>query len=488
MPKRTPSNYKSYKTNTNKKRASKKKKRKSNIKYILLGLIVLMLIILIGKKPILNAYYEYKLSKPIEQEEPKIADGVTIMGIDVSGLNEKKALIKIKKQFSELDYDYAYRVASDDNKYSFQYSFEDLGISYDIEGAVKSAVSFANPNLSDTWWRDYKIIENGNVDFSILKYNYGLIKNKVKSMASDVDIPLKDASVVRENGQFVVTKSSVGYEVDQKQIINDILASIKALEFEKDISFSVNEIKPKHTSADFDEIDHLIGTYSNTYKRDDDNRVKNLQNACEKINGVVVYPGDEFSTNERFNPCTEKNGWRMAGTIVNGNIEDSVGGGMCQVSSALYMAVLEAELDVTERHNHSIKVNYMPYAYDAALAGDYKDLKFKNDTDKPIYIEAYLTNSRVKVNIYGKEIHDSSRKIEFESKHIATQEPEGPIKKSDNELPVGTEKVSVSALNGQTYKLYKKVYENDKLVDTININTSIYVPRREVISVGTKEE
>ena len=144
----------------------------------------------------------------------------------------------------------------------------------------------------------------------------------------------------------------------------------------------------------------LIGNYSSQYKGNDENRVQNLRNACSKINGVILYPGEEFSTNAHFNPCTEENGWALAGTIVKGKIEDSVGGGMCQVSSALYDAVLYAELEVTERHNHSMKVGYSPYAFDATLAGDYKDFKFKNNTNKAVYIESYLTSSNVVVNLY----------------------------------------------------------------------------------------
>ena len=85
---------------------------------------------------------------------------------------------------------------------------------------------------------------------------------------------------------------------------------------------------------------------------------------------------------------------------------------MCQVSSALYDAVLYAELEVTERHNHSMKVGYSPYAFDATLAGDYKDFKFKNNTNKAVYIESYLTSSNVVVNLYGEEIHPAGRTIE----------------------------------------------------------------------------
>ncbi|MGN1318301.1 MAG: VanW family protein [Lachnospirales bacterium] len=455
---------------------------------IIIVILVLFAVGFLCRKPFLSRFYEYKLSKPVEEKEAVISNGISIMGIDVSGMTKDKALKKITKKYKEPDFDYAYKIVSKDGKYEKIVSFENIGVFYDTENVVNKALSFANPKLSDNWFRDYKSIENGTINFSILKYDNEKIKNIVSQISKDVDIPMKDASVKKTDNKFVVTKSSIGYEINKEEIKNAILDNIKSLKFGEDIVFELKEVKPKHTSEDFSEINNVIGMYSSSYTRDDDNRVKNLKNACDKINGVVLYPNEEFSTNEKFNPCTEENGWRNAGTIVNGVIEDSIGGGMCQVSSALYMAVVEAELKVTERHNHSIKVNYMPYAYDAALAGDYKDLKFVNDTDKPIYIEAYLTSSKVFVKLYGKEIHSANRKIEFESEHISTEEPGEPVKKYDDELPEGTEKTDVTPLNGQTYKLYKNVYENGKLVDRVHINTSVYVPRREVILVGTKKE
>jgi vancomycin resistance protein YoaR len=200
-----------------------------------------------------------------------------------------------------------------------------------------------------------------------------------------------------------------------------------------------------------------------------------------------LYPDEEFSTNEHFLPFTEKNGWREAGTIVQGKIEDSIGGGMCQVSTALYDALLEAEVQITERYNHSLKVNYSEYGMDAALAGDYKDLCFKNDTGAPLYIEAYVTRSNVVINIYGKEIHDAGRRIEFESKLIDTIEPGDPIITYDSTLPEGTENITTYALKGRVYELYKKIYENGELKDTVKINTSNYLSRREEKTVGTKK-
>lgn len=474
-----------------KKSENNKTKKNKNYGYIVLRIVILVLAVIVVvfalKRPVLNAYYEYKLSQPIVKGEPVIKDGVTIMGEDVSGMTREQAVEYISNKFSAPETDSAVTVKSSDGSKVYAYKFSDFEMTYDITAAVDDAIAFANEDLSKNWWRDFKILESGNEDFTVLKYSYPRIRSCINTIAKEINIPVKNATVERKNGQFVVTKENTGYEIDSAKILNEVMEAIKNFDFGKEIVFEINITQPQYTAADFAEIDHIIGSYSSNYSGGDNNRIANLKTACEKINGVVIYPDEVFSNNEKFNPCTEENGWKSAGTIVNGKIEDSIGGGMCQISSSLYMAALEAELEIVERHNHSLKVGYMPYAYDATLAGDYKDLKFKNNTDKPLYIEAFTTDSQVIIRIYGKEIHNSARKLEFENKLIETKQPSEPKIEYTNELPEGTEKVDVTALEGKTYELYKKVYENGQLIETVKINTSVYLPRQQVILKGTKK-
>ena len=319
-----------------------------------------------------------------------------------------------------------------------------------------------------------------------MSYNKAQVRSYVNAIADKINVDAKDAGLKRMNGQFVVTPAQTGYKIDKETILSQVYDLIDSRDFGKEVIFDINVTEPKHKDADVNGITGIIGTYSSPYTGGDDNRIQNLRNGCAKINGVVIYPGEEFSTNAHFNPCTEANGWASAGTIVNGKIEDSIGGGMCQVSSALYMALLNAELKITERFNHSMKVGYADYGFDATLAGDYKDLKFINDTDCAIFIESYLANSNVIVNIYGKELHNTGRTLKFYNKFIKETPPDEPITKEDSSLPAGTKKLDVTAKNGYVYELYKEVYENGVLKDTVKINTSTYLPRRQVTLIGTK--
>ena len=132
-------------------------------------------------------------------------------------------------------------------------------------------------------------------------------------------------------------------------------------------------------------------------------RNKNIKVGVKKLDGHTVYPGEQFSCNEHLAPWTEANGWYNAGTYVGNKVEDSLGGGICQVSSTLYNALLRAEIKVVKRFPHSMSVSYVDFAADAALAGDYKDLVFENNTDAPIYIQGHYDGGSITFNIYGHD-------------------------------------------------------------------------------------
>ena len=192
--------------------------------------------------------------------------------------------------------------------------------------------------------------------------------------------------------------------------------------------------------------------------------------------------------NVELGPQTYENGYRNAAVIVNGKIEDGLAGGVCQITSTLYNAVILAELQIVERSNHSLAVSYVPLGQDAAIAGDYKDLKFKNNTDYPVYIEAYISGNKLIANVYGHEIHDSSRQVKFEN--VVNSVIEKPAEKvtEDNTKPKGYREVTHYGKEGKKVTTYKIVYENGKQISKDYFSTSTYRATADEVTVGTKEE
>lgn len=153
-----------------------------------------------------------------------------------------------------------------------------------------------------------------------------------------------------------------------------------------------------HTLANASQIS--IGSFSTKFNIENKPRVQNLLLASRAISGIVIYPGEVFSYNETLGPTTEERGFRQAEIIVKGEKKQGFGGGVCQISSTLYNAALNAGLEIIERHPHSKEVLYVPLNQDAATSYGGIDLKFKNTKLYPIVITSSITENNVIVNIY----------------------------------------------------------------------------------------
>jgi len=133
------------------------------------------------------------------------------------------------------------------------------------------------------------------------------------------------------------------------------------------------------------------------------NRTKNIEQALNKLQGRVISPGKVFSFNWVVGPRTVRRGFLPAPVLFQDKKSIQIGGGICQVSSTLYNAVLLAGLEVSERYRHSSPINYLPLGLDATVVYGYKDLKFKNIHPFPIYIMTSLTENTMTITIIGKE-------------------------------------------------------------------------------------
>lgn len=229
----------------------------------------------------------------------------------------------------------------------------------------------------------------------------------------------------------------------------------------------------------------MIGSCTTSYRTSGVSRSANVENGANLINGTVLYPGEEFSTYETVAPFTQANGYYMAGSYVNGKVVDSLGGGICQVSTTLYNAVLAAELEVTERHNHSMIVSYVDPSADAAIAeSSGKDFKFVNNLDYPVYIEGITENKKITVNIYGLETRDENRKVSYESEVLEVIHPTADNIYADAGQPIGYI-VTQSAHIGYKARLWKVVTENGTEISREQINSSNYKVSPRSATVGT---
>ncbi len=133
-----------------------------------------------------------------------------------------------------------------------------------------------------------------------------------------------------------------------------------------------------------------------------ENRVNNILLACQKISGIKLSAEEEFSFNKTTGRKTAKNGYKSAPILVDGEKSYGIGGGVCQVSTTIYMAAKSGGFEITEHHNHSESVAYAPEGMDATVVYGFKDFRFRNNTENDIYIYTWVENGKVYTKIIKK--------------------------------------------------------------------------------------
>ncbi len=468
------------------------KNKEKNIKKnfaIKLGALVLILAVGFGIIGGSVYYSRYKEMKDIVDVDT-IYNNVFVDATNVGGLTKEQAVKQLQEKANSTIYSKTITLVCDDEEYKFTYS--DLGVQLNIEKAVDDAYNYARSGSISKRYNMITGLDNQAYYIeSEYSYDDDKIKEALKSLEEKVYKAPVNATVKMVNSELVTQPGEVGHKLNIDATVSSVKETLKVKNYDEDnvsIYILTEEIQPEYSEEDFANTKDIIGTYSTKYSGGASARVTNMKVAAQRLNETVLYPGEVFSTNACFGESTEANGYKPAGTILNGKLVDEYGGGVCQVSSTLYNAVLYAELDVVERQNHSIKVGYLDYGFDATLAGDYIDFKFKNSTQYPIYIAASVESGKVVCSIYGKEDRPEGRSIEFENELVETVSPGAEKITYDDSLEDGTRKTTVNALNGYKYKVYKLIYENGELTEKTLVNDSYYKPRAAEVTVGTKKE
>ncbi len=228
----------------------------------------------------------------------------------------------------------------------------------------------------------------------------------------------------------------------------------------------------------------LLAEYSTRYSTSNRNRSTNISLAAAKINGIVIMPGEVFSYNQTVGKRTAEAGFKSAGAYSNGQVINTIGGGICQVSSTLYNAVLLSNLEIVERTNHYFDPGYVPAGRDATVSWGGPDFKFKNNRSYPIKVVCSGTGGNVNFKIYGLHV-DGDYTVEIESKYIQTIKYK-TIEQKDASLAKGSTKVLESGSNGYKTETYKILKQNGTVISRNRISTDTYNPHNRVVAVGTK--
>lgn len=339
-----------------------------------------------------------------------------------------------------------------------------------------------------------QIKEMGFDNYIALNFTFRGIDEKIDGIISEIEEePVNsEISFNKDTETFNITKSHTGIKVDRDKLVSDIISNIQK---NKNIEVNVKtmEIKPEYTEEMLKKCTQKQATFSTTFKNSSAERKHNIAICTKKLNGTRVSPLQIFSFNDIIGVRSEENGYKQAKIIKNGEFVEGFGGGICQVSTTLYNSLLLSGINVLEVHKHSLPVSYISPSLDAMVSWGSADLKFKNETNLPIFISSKCKDNNVIFTIYG-DTKDKDTTIKTKSEIVKT------IKNNGDKIIKDVDKKYIDKImfkgeflrvkfgkDGFESKAYLEYYKNNKLVDKKQIRSDRYEPQYGIIYEGTED-
>lgn len=318
-----------------------------------------------------------------------------------------------------------------------------------------------------------------------------LLQDGISGIIGDRDpgIQPQDASFQVQDGGIVVVPSVDGTGINYTQVatdLNGILFPTGDAVKDRQVQMTVTTLKPSLTTqaAQDMHITDMIATYTTEYPYSSDAKITNIHLAADLINDSLIEPGGVWSFNDTTGNCTADRGFQEAKSIVDGDYVDEIGGGICQVATTVFNAVLESGMPVVERVNHSYYLIAYPAGRDATVSWKWPDLQFENGTDNWMLLTMSYTDESVTCTLWGT---DPGYSVEFTDTGF-TDRTDFEIKKTDDpDLPKGEENITQEGVKGRTIVVTRSVYDSQgNLIDKTDFK-SVYDPEPELVEVGTKD-
>ncbi len=309
-----------------------------------------------------------------------------------------------------------------------------------------------------------------------------------KSQDIDIDWLYNLIHVEKANAEYTTGGEYVKERVGVSFNRAEAYAKYKTLEPDSTMKITIVREMPDVTTENLAQIlfGDTLGSFKTNYVASNTNRSTNLRIAAENIDGKIFLPGEVFSYNKEVGERTAARGFREAHVYSGGEVVDGLGGGICQISSTLYNAVLLADLEIVERKNHMFWPEYVDPGFDATVQWGSIDFQFKNNRKSPIKIVASVKNGVASISIMGKK-EENEPKISLRYNKLAEYEPT-TIQRNDASIPAGTTKQIQSPVKG--YKVEPIiVYKDAKtgaVIKEVKLPIDSYSPTNRIVAVGTK--
>lgn len=482
----------------------------------------------------------------INIKSDKVLKGITINEIDISELTKEQAIEKINNIYGTRaeqqiylthgEYETSVTYEALEVKYQIQ---DAVNEAYNV-GRSGNVIQ-NNFEILKTWKQGKNIKLNVTLDTDMINQIAQNINNSI-----DDAVVQPSYYVEKADAQLIITAGKKGVKVDEEQLLADIYKVLNEESEEEKIEIPMSEdtpdkidinkiheevykevkdayytsnpftVYPEEEGIDFDveqantiiaeekeeyiiplkitkpsktvkdigteAFPDLLATFSTKYNAGNAGRTTNLRLAANKINGTVLLPNEEFSYNAVVGERTISAGYKMAATYSNGAVVDGLGGGICQISSTLYDAVVMANLKITTRRNHQFVTSYVPAGKDATVVWGSQDFKFVNSRKYPVRITATVQGGVATVQVWGIK-EEVEYDISIETKKIATIAPTTQYVQ-DPSLASGQQKVVQAGSDGRKVEAYKVMKLNGQVVSTTLLSRDTYNAMKRIVHVG----
>ncbi len=467
----------------------------------------------------------------------KIVSGISVKGIDVSGLTYNEAYEKVAKVYSEK---MKQNITLKHNEYETSITPEQIEAKFKIQEAIDTAYNYGRSGkvLKD----NYSIVYAGISKIDInpaFSYNEKALSDFIDSTSNNLPDAVKQSDYYVDGDKLIINKGEAGLEVKKQELNSSIIKNIVEVNNEtQEIQIPTTERKPDeinleniyteirkspqdayYTKEPFEVHPHvdgidfnisieeaksllntenqqvviplkitkpnvttnqigteafpnLLASYSTTFSTKAANRTTNIRLASNKINGVVLMPGEQFSYNKVVGKRTAQAGFKSAPAYSGGKVVNDIGGGICQVSSTLYNTALRANLEIIKRSNHRFATGYVPLSTDATVSWGGPEFIFKNSRKYPIKIVSKVNGGKITVDIYGCK-EETEYEVVIKSETLQTI----PMKteyRTNTSLPQGTTKTVQKGHGGYKSRAYRILKLNGKVVSKQLLSTDTY--------------
>lgn len=449
-------------------RARNLRKRKPQYDYKMIAIIGVVLILVITGVVFATKFFKKQDLPQIAttESETQLEKKVTVDGVSVTGLSKSQAKEEILKKYD----------------WKMSVTYEDAEAPYQVANLIEPKVDeileeIYKGNPKETYTLDVSGMEEA-------------ASAEAATIAQKWDVPPQNGAIAgfdKDTGKFIYSGEKTGKVINQDKLVQDIQDALNSKQFQAVITAAATAVAPEITEAQAKEMYKVIGAMSTQTTANKD-RNTNIQLAANALDGLIIQPGEEFSFNKTTGNRTLERGYKPAGAYVNGVLVEEPGGGVCQVSSTLYNAVVFSGLTTTERHAHSYEPNYITPGEDAMVSYDGyagPDMKFINNTRDAVAIRARFQDRKLTISIVGIQVLEDGEKWYMKSKKVADVDPPAPVYEENQTLQPGVEKEVKKASLGSRWETNLVKEKNGSIVSDELFHKSTYKGKPATIQRNT---